>query len=582
MASRIAIGLGTAALLAVAAAVALDARAPAPDAGARLLAAASEASGLKVEAAGPAELSLFPTPRLRVGGVRVSRGDEPAFAVARELVGAIRIGALVAGRMELGEITLDAPEIALDRLPIAEGLAGLGARKADGFAPPSIRVTGGRLIWRGHVVDKVEGGLAWPRGAGPLAVSGVGRYEGRTVEATAQLGDLMALARSEASPFRGRIEGGGARLMFDGEARDAGGLRLVGEISARTRSLGDALDWLGAAQSVSGKTEAEKAAGGWSVSIAGRGSLDATGLDVSNAELDIAGESFLGAGRLTAARDGTPALEATLDAETLELDPYLKVLAPNLAQGGEWSAAALDLSGLRGWSLDLRLSADKVRFGQHKIGPAAATVAVAGGALDISLGEAAAYGGDVGGRLSLEPRGASARMRLETAATDVSLEDALAALTGRPPVIGSLTGELSVEGVGGSISEIVAALKGASSLRIADGALQTIGRNRTLALAGLKDHMEISASEAHLKIESGVATTNDVSIVGPAASLTLAGTASFVDGGLAMKGWVRPAQSTWTLPVEVEGKLSAPKLRPDLSGKGPRGEARRDSGAATP
>lgn len=581
MSPRIAIGFGAAVIVAATAVVALDPRAPAPDAGDRLIETARQASGLRIEAASPAEISLFPTPRIRLRGVRVSRGAEPAFAVAREAVADLSVGALLIGRTEISDLTLDGADIALDRLPLAEGVAALKQSKGAAVALPAIQIAGGRLTWRGQEIEKVDAGLAWSRGGGPLALSGVGRFKGRSVEATAQLADVKALARYGTSPFRARIEGGGVRATFDGDALDAsgaqsgGGLRLKGDIGVRAGSLGDALAWVGFSE--------QPKSTAWSVSLAGRGVLDGQSLDVTNAELDIAGESFLGAGRLSASADGAPALEATLDAEKIDLDRYVAALGSNFGAAGGWSAATIDLSGLKGWSLDLRVSADKVSFGEHRIGPAAATVAVAKGGLDLSLGEAAAYDGDIGGRLSLEPRGRETRMRLEAAATDVDLEEALQAMAGRTPITGTLTGDLSVEGLGASISEFVANLKGVAALRIVDGALEGVGRNRALALAGLRDRMEMSASEAHLIIDKGQAFTDDVSIVGPAAALNLGGVASLIDGELALKGVVRPARADWALPVTVEGRLSAPKLRPDLRGRAaPAGEARRGAGVSRP
>lgn len=572
MAARVALGLAGVAAAAAASIAVLAVETPAPDAGERLLKRAGEATGLSVEAAGPAEFALFPTPRLRVMGVRLSRPGEPAFAVAREMTGTLRLGALLRGGIELGGITLDAADIALDRAPLS---ACLDAFKASGVPAelPSIRLVDSRLSWRGHSVDRVEAGLVWPHGGGPLAFSGVGRVKGRQAEATVQLGDLPALARGESAGFRAKFSGGGVRVTFDGDAINRAGLRFTGDVAARTESLGDAVAWLDLTSD--GVIDA-----GWGVSIAGKAALDSTGLDVSGAELDLAGDSFLGAGRVTSSASGEPMLEATLDADKLDLGRYLAPLAPGDGPNGGWSDAKLDLTGLKGWTLDLRLSADEVQFGRRRVGPAAVTVAVADGGLDVSVGEAAAYGGDVGGRLSLEPQHAGALMRLEGAATDVSLEDALEHGGRKAPVTGALTGDLSVEGSGASLSAIVASLSGKASLRVADGSLESIGRSRTLALAGLKDRMEMSASEAHVRIEKGVARSDDVSIVGPAAALSLAGSVSLVDGSIAMSGAVRPAKASWTLPVVVEGLASAPKLRPDLSGRRPRGEARRDAGAA--
>ena len=259
---------------------------------ARLVSSLGEASGLRIKTNGPAVVALFPTPHMRVAGVSFARGSEPPFAAARELVGSFRLGALLRGRVELGEIVLEQAEIALDRAPFAEALRGVHSGGAVAVRP-ALRLSDGRLTIAGRVVDRVEAGLVWPREGGPLAVSGFGRYAGQSVEATFQLTDLSAFARRERSPFRARIEGGGARLMFDGDAADENGPRLTGEISARATSLDGALSWLGLGHT-------PKDGPRFNLSLAGQGVLDAHGLAVSNAELDLSGDSFMGAGRIKA------------------------------------------------------------------------------------------------------------------------------------------------------------------------------------------------------------------------------------------------------------------------------------------
>jgi AsmA protein len=562
---------GLAAVLALAAAsgaVALS-RVSVDDAGERLLGGLRDATGLSVAANGAATVSLFPSPRLRVDGVSFARRGEAPFAVARELVGALRLPALLLGRIELGEITLSEPQIALDRLPYADVMAALRARENVGETP-SIRISDGRLGWGERAVDRVEAGLVWPRDGGPLAFSGFGRLGDRPVEATLQLADLAAFGRGERAPFRARLEGGGLRVMFDGDAIGDPTPRLSGEISARAASLADALDWLGA-------RPAGRGAAQWSASFAGRGGLDADGLQISNAEIDLAGRSFLGAGRLTSV-GGQPVIEATLDAGDLDLTPFATTLTPQLRDaGGGWSEAAIDLGGLKGWSLDLRLSAEALEFGGLKLGETAATMLVANGGLDLSIGEAAAYGGVIGGRLSLEPKDAEKRLRLEGAATGVSVETALAELLAKPPIEGSVNAELSVESVGTSVAELVAGLKGRASGHLANGALESASRSRTLALLGLRGRMPVSRADIRMAIEGGVARADDISIVGPNASFALAGTASLVDRRMKLSGSVSPTQGGWDLPVVVEGPLSAPKLKPNLAGKQVGGEARRDA-----
>ncbi|WP_020179860.1 AsmA-like C-terminal region-containing protein [Methylopila sp. M107] len=545
-------------------------RAPFDGAGERVVAALGDATGLKVETRGAAEISLFPTPRVRVPGVSLARPGEPPFVMARELAGSLRLWALFQGRLELSEISLDRPEIALDRAPVGDALAGLRGRAPDA-ARPALRLTDGRLTVAGRVIDRLEAGLVWPRDGGPLAISGYGRFAGAPVEATFQLADLTALSNGQRAPFRARIEGGGARLLFDGEAIDENGPKFSGEISARAISLGETLAWLGVGR---GGDRAARV----SLSLAGRGVLDAQGLAVSNAELDLSGDSFMGAGRLTATSDGRPSIEATVDAGKLDALPYVAMLAPQVLKTDGWSAAEIELGGLKGWTLDLRLSAEEVKLGRLTLGQTAATVAVGGDGLDLSIGEAEAYGGSLGGRLSLEPEGRGAKMTLEGAVTGVALDEALSALDKSPQMSGSLTGELAVVGTGSSVADLVAGLSGKASGRVTDGALERIGRSRTLALVGLGRRMDVSSADAQFRIERGVARTDDVSILGPDASFALAGAASLVDRRVHLKGSVKPAGGGWSLPVTLEGPLASPKLRPDLVDRTPRGEAR--SGAA--
>lgn len=561
--------LGVAAALALAAAsgaVALS-RVSVDDAGERLLVGLRDATGLSVAANGAATVSLFPSPRLRVDGVSFARRGEPPFAVARELVGALRLPSLLLGRVELAEVTLSEPQIALDRLPYGDVMAALQARKTLGGAP-SIRISDGRLGWGERAVDRVEAGLVWPRDGGPLTISGYGRLGGRPVEATLQLADLAAFGRGERAPFRARLEGGGLRVMFDGDAIGVASPRLTGEISARAASLADGLDWLGT-------RTAGRGAAQWSASFAGRGALDADGLQISNAEIDLAGRSFLGAGRLTNV-GGQPAIEATLDAGDLDLTPFAATLAPRLGEpNGGWNEAAIDLDGLRGWSLDLRLSAEALAFGGLQLGETAATMLVANGGLDLSIGEASAYGGVVGGRLSLEPKDAETRLRLEGAATGVTVENAFAELLAKPPITGSVDAEVSVESVGSSVADLVAGLKGRASGHLADGTFESAGRSRTLALAGLRGRVPVSRADVRMAIEGGVARAEDISVVGPNATFALAGTASLVDRRMKLSGSVSTAKGGWDLPVVIEGPLSAPKLKPNLAGKSADGEAQR-------
>lgn len=533
-----------------------------------LIDAVRAASGLEVATNGRARVSLLPTPRVSIAAVSLSAPGEQPFAVAREVVGAPKLSALLFGRIELDEITLEGAEIALDRAPISRLFANRGAAGLDG---PEIRLVDAILTFGGKSIEKVEAGLSWAGHGKPLSVSGFGSFQSRPIEAAFTLTDSDALARGEDAPFRARIEGGGARVTFDGTARNRNGAHLTGDLRARAASLRETLRWFG----LPGPRASAPLTG---FSLAGHASADKSGVSITDAELGLEGGSFVGAGRLALA-GGRPSIEATLDSDLVDLDPYIRGIAPpTLSAQDGWSPKRLDLKPLRGYNLDLRLSADEVRFAGWKLGATAATIAVADGAVDLSIGEANAYRGVVGGRFSLAPEGRGVRMKLQAASTDVDLGRALSNIAGKPLLTGALTSDVSLDGVGASAAEIIAGMTGRGSARVVGGALQGVGRSRTLALAGLHGGMDVDHASAKLTFRRGVAEIDDFSIAGEAAAFSLSGGARLIERDIALRGFVRPVKGEWTLPVKVDGPLSAPKLRPNLSGHDLRGEVSRADG----
>jgi AsmA protein len=546
--------------------VVLVARAPLAGVDAAVLAALREGSGLTIAVNGRAAVTWFPTVEIRIDGVSAARGDETPFALAREVVARPRLGALLAGRVELAGVTLREPQIALDRIPFDEVFAALRAAPARSNMP-ELRVVDGRLAIDGRSIEGVTGALVWPSAGRPLAVSAYGTFEGRPVEGAASLADPEALARGARAPVRARLTGGGARVLFDGHALDAEGPRFEGALRMRAASLRQTLRWLGA-------PAPRRSAPLTGFSLAGEATADRHGLSIANAELDLEDHSFLGAGRLTTGGK-RPSVEATLDAETLDLAPYVDGLAPGVRENGALSSKRFDLAAIQGFDLDLRLSAGTLTFAGFRFEDVAATVAIADGALDISVGEASAYGGAVSGRLIVEPRAQDAvALRADLSATDVTIEEAFAGGGKEPPIAGALTAEFGVRGEGRSAAEIVGGLEGRGRLRLADGAIKGFGHNRALALVGLRGALAVSSAEANVVVRRGVALTQDLKAVGSDATLTLAGDARLAAGELKLDGFVRPVEGGWRLPIRVDGPFAAPRIRPNISLADPQGEAR--------
>jgi AsmA protein len=352
-------------------------------------------------------------------------------------------------------------------------------------------------------------------------------------------------------------------MTFDGVAEGAWAPQFRGAVALSATSLRDALRWLDA--------PAPRASSPLSdFRLAGHASLDRGGLSVSDAELDLDGGSFVGAGRVTAP-GGRLTIEANLDAETLDLKPLARGLAPPVRRNGEWSVAPIDLSPLAGFDLDLRLSAEAVLMDKLRLGPTAATLTVAKGGLDLGVGEALAYGGTLRGRLTLQPDVAGARVAIQGSSSGVRLEKALKHLfDSGPPLSGALSSEAAVQGGGRSVAEIVGTLSGRSSARLTDGAIERMQRSRTLSLIGIPGRMEVAEADAEIVIERGVARTERLSIFGPDASFALSGEARLLDRRLDLVGVLRPAAGGWSAPVRVDGPFASPRLRANVSGSVPR------------
>jgi AsmA protein len=82
----------------------------------RLVAAARDA-GYTLDLAEPAQIAIGLTPAFRLSGMRLAQTGREPFVVANELAAKVSLLGLVSGRLDIGEVILDAPVIRLDLLP---------------------------------------------------------------------------------------------------------------------------------------------------------------------------------------------------------------------------------------------------------------------------------------------------------------------------------------------------------------------------------------------------------------------------------------------------------------------------------
>ncbi len=146
---------------------------------------------------------------------------------------------------------------------------------------------------------------------------------------------------------------------------------------------------------------------------------------LGDATLTSAGQTLEGALAISHA-GGRPAVSGTLAAETLALKPLLGPAERVLDPSGGWSTRPFGFAPLRGFDLDLRLSAAHLDVYGLKVADAAASAMVAEGKLSATLLEAAAYGGRLQGELGAAYAGRDLELSARGELTDADLGAAVA------------------------------------------------------------------------------------------------------------------------------------------------------------
>src|SRR5664279_5619404 len=226
-----------------------------------------------------------------------------------------------------------------------------------------------------------------------------------------------------------------------------------------------------------------------------------------NVELD----GNVAEGVMTYANNGRQTLQATLAAGSLDFTPYISTFRLLASGARDWNRQLFDLNALSTTDLDMRLSAAKVTVGSTKLDRTAFGANLRGGALALSVGEAQMYGGT-------------------------------ATLTGHDGAIAGFNAEQLLK-------------------RLERRPLSGAGNFRS----GSTPYDSLTVA---LKFADGIATAEDVRVEGPAARLTLTGTASVPAREYDLKGIASlvsagNAAPGFDLPFVVQGPWDDPLIFPD-------------------
>ena len=554
-------------------------------------------TGLDPILRGDVSISLFPSGTVTFHNVLL--GDdgngEPAI-VADELTAHLRYFPLLAGRIEIADLTLVRPAIAVRFLPSGEtNWAGLIHSLAQALRPDPERnasfseigiqdgtVTIHKQYDGKEVIDRLANldfQLAWPSISRSFGANGRFVWRNQPIEASFTLGDFLSALSGEHSGIKVRLSGALLKAAFDGSMSARPTMRIDGTLSVESPSLRDAMLWSAIGQ---------LPFGGFG-RFALRAHSGITNGVVSLSSVNVELDGNVAEGVITLSTDHH-SVQGTLAADALDLTPYVSGVHILAANDHNWDQLPISLDGLANFDLDLRLSAANVKVGGAKLGRTAVATTMRNGKLDVTIGESQAFGGTARGSLSLASVNGGAAVTSHLQFADVDLASCLGQLFGIRRLEGRGTLSVNLEGSGASVLAVTDTLAGTANLTAHNGALagldveQLLRRLERRPLSGNGDFRSgrtpFDQVALAVKIDHGEVSVEDMHMTGPAVRVAIGGQVSVPTRDLDLKGVATLVSSEtaneFDLPFVVQGQWDDPIMLPDAQ------SLIRRSGAAAP
>ncbi|WP_374991418.1 AsmA family protein [Bradyrhizobium sp. LHD-71] len=538
------------------------------------------ATGMELTA-GQTSVSLFPTPTVTYRDVRLGGPGEAVLSI-QELTANLRMLALVLRRFEIADLVLTDPRITVRRgadglsnwEPLIERLEGQSKAGVSAVSFSEVRIKNGILTYQddvrglSEVIADIDVSLAWPSISRSFAATGDFNWRGERIDGSMSIANFASALSGERSGLRARFSSAPVKIAFDGTITNRTNLALDGNLTVDSASLRDALRWAG--------HDLPAGAGFGRFSLKARANATETSIALANVNVELDGN--VAEGVMSYGSNGRQTLHGTLAADTLDITPYISTIRMVTGGSRDWNRQPFDLSGLSGNDLDLRLSAARMTVGKTRIGRTALGLNVRDGALMLSVGEAQVFGGVAKGSFNVTRADANAGVRAQFQLLDVDLETCLGELFGMRRIAGKGTLGVTLEAVGANPFGLAQSLDGRATLTGRDGALtgfnveQLLKRLERRPLSGAGDFRSgrtpFDTLNVALRLNDGIATTEDVRLDGPTVQLALTGAASIPSREFDLKGVATlvsaaGAARPFELPFVIQGPWDDPLILPD-------------------
>jgi AsmA protein len=274
-----------------------------------------------------------------------------------------------------------------------------------------------------------------------------------------------------------------------------------------------------------------------------------------------------------------PTLSATLDTAKFDATALLAPLVARLTdRAGQWSRETISSRWLNAAAIDVRLSAAKLVVGQTTIEQAAASGQIGAGRIELMLNDGRLRGGSLkgrgalvaesGGRIDFRGQASTERMEAQT----------LLEAFGLARIKGTASGQIAIEGSGGSVDQIISSLEGRAVLSVRDGEINGVDIDRlaqriersavgTIPMDGRTRFQTITLP---MRVMNGAGHVTDGLLATPASRLPLEGAIDLHKRTLDLNGRLLPGGATprtGEIKLRLEGPWANPAVSTDLGGR---------------
>lgn len=548
----------------------------------QILAQVQARTGRSASLGGPIELAISAHPTLTLSGLSVGGapgGDGRPLLSARRVQGQVALLPLLRGELRVQRLLIEGADLYLeaaaagDARPAGAAFGGVAA----GAPLPSVidaRIDDSRIHYRdaaGAETTLRVDNLSLGRGEADALLSFA--FEGQVgtipVMASGSAGRLAQLLDASVPyPLQASVEALGVTAQLSGTvARPLRGEGIALAVELRAASLAALSRQLALELPAALPLALDASVRGDAAQLELRELSASLGENRVHGELDVA---------LAGAR---PRISGTLHAERLnllQLAGGAAALDDALRRARVFSAAAIELAGLRAVDAGIAISGDRVDTPLGEVNALAARLELDAGTLRIEPLRARIEGSAIDGTLSLSAPSAD-RIVLDLA-LDARKLDAAAVLArlGQDPFVRGLADlSLNVRGSGASAAAIAGSADGRVKLLMGSARARLAGLDRVvggltkmlgdLASGGSGEWTPVNCLAVDFTLANGIAEHKLLLFDTDAITLVGTGRIDLRDERLHLKLTPQPKSTTlnMSLPVDVGGTLLSPTYSPD-------------------